>query len=160
MIRPALEEDMDSILAVYETARHRMAQNGNPFQWGTNYPERRMLQDDIALRQLFVEEEGGRICAVFMFRIGEDPTYALIKNGAWKNDEPYGTIHRVASDGQTRGAFSRCLGFCKGLIGNIRIDTHADNLIMRRLIEKHGFEYCGVIFTEDGSPRLAYQYTG
>lgn len=159
MIRPALEQDMDSILAVYETARCRMSQNGNPFQWGTNYPERRMLLEDIALRQLFVDEESGRICAVFMFRVGKDPTYALMKNGTWKNDEPYGTIHRVASDGQTKGAFARCLGFCKGLISNLRIDTHADNLLMRHLIEKHGFEYRGVIFTEDGSPRLAYEYT-
>lgn len=160
MIRPANEQDMDSILSVYETARRYMAQSGNPTQWGNRYPERATLMEDIALRQLYVDEEDSRIRAVFMFCVGDDPSYALIKNGAWKNDGPYGTIHRVASDGHTKGAFSRCVNYCKSLIGNLRIDTHTDNHTMRHLIEKHEFEYCGTIFTEDGSPRLAYQHIG
>jgi hypothetical protein len=32
--------------------------------------------------------------------IGKDPTYAVIENGNWLNDEPYGVIHRIASNGR------------------------------------------------------------
>lgn len=39
----------------------------------------------------------------------------------------------------------------------MRIDTHADNHIMQHVIEKAGFQRCGIIFTDDGTPRIAYQ---
>ena len=39
----------------------------------------------------------------------------------------------------------------------IRIDTHADNLRMRGLIESAGFTYCGVITVADGTERVAYE---
>jgi RimJ/RimL family protein N-acetyltransferase len=42
-------------------------------------------------------------------------------------------------------------------IPNIRIDTHRDNAIMQHLLEKNGFVKCGIIYVEDGSPRIAYQ---
>lgn len=158
MIRPAQYHNLDRILAVYETARQYMADNGNPGQWGKIYPEKSMLEDDILKRQLFVDEEGGGIHGVFMFRIGEDPTYARI-DGAWISGAPYGTIHRIASDGQVKGAFARCVSYCKTLIPHLRIDTHEANHTMRRLIEKQGFDYRGTIYVEDGSPRRAYEYT-
>ena len=40
----------------------------------------------------------------------------------------------------------------------MRGDTHEDNLPMQRVLEKNGFQRCGTIFVEDGSPRIAYQY--
>lgn len=48
--------------------------------------------------------------------------------------------------------------FCKGRWGNLRIDTHADNHTMQHLIQKHGFQKCGIVYVEDGTPRIAYQY--
>ena len=36
-------------------------------------------------------------------------------------------------------------------------DTHADNAVMQRLLEGAGFVRCGIIYTDDGSPRIAYQ---
>ena len=38
----------------------------------------------------------------------------------------------------------------------IRIDTHADNVIMHHLLRKYGFAMCGVIRLADGAPRTAY----
>ena len=49
------------------------------------------------------------------------------------------------------------LSFCLTHSDNIRIDTHRDNVIMRHLLEKHGFKYCGIIYLENGDERLAYQ---
>ena len=86
-----------------------------------------------------------------------EPTYAEI-DGCWMSEEPYGTIHRVASDGSKRGIFKEILNFCKERFSHLRIDTHADNHIMQHLVKKGGFEYCGIIHLENGSPRLAYEY--
>ena len=57
----------------------------------------------------------------------------------------------MASDGTERGIFERCLAFCLERSGNLRIDTHADNRIMQRLIEKSGFVRCGIIHLADES---------
>lgn len=42
-------------------------------------------------------------------------------------------------------------------IYNCRIDTHAANTGMRRLLAKSGYTYCGIIVALDGIDRLAYQ---
>jgi RimJ/RimL family protein N-acetyltransferase len=51
------------------------------------------------------------------------------------------------------------LTWCLEQRGNIRIDTHDDNLPMQRALEKNGFVPCGRIWCEDGTPRIAYQRT-
>lgn len=48
---------------------------------------------------------------------------------------------------------------CKLLSPNVRVDTHANNTTMQRLIEKSGFKKCGIIHVRDGSPRIAYHWT-
>ena len=92
----------------------------------------------------------------------DDPTYYRI-DGAWKNEAPYGVIHRIASDGTEKGIFEAVMEFCKEKmaergIRNLRIDTHEDNKTMQHLIEKYGFQRCGIIYLENGSPRIAYQW--
>ena len=133
-----------------------MRLNGNPNQWYDKYPEADTISNDIKCNNSYVAEQDGIICGVFTFIIGKEPTYQRIE-GSWKNDEEYGTIHRIASNGQTRGFFDFCLKYCESKISNIRIDTHQDNKIMQHLIRKNGFEKCGIIYVEDGSPRIAYQ---
>ena len=76
--------------------------------------------------------------------------------GKWLNDEPYGTIHRIASNGTEKGIMKICLDYCDNYVSNIRIDTHKDNKIMQHLLEKFNFKYCGIIYLSDGNPRLAY----
>jgi hypothetical protein len=49
------------------------------------------------------------------------------------------------------------MDYCFSQDPNIRIDTHRDNKIMRHLVEKHGFAYCGIIYLDNGDERLAYQ---
>ena len=158
MVRPAEPKDLSRILEIYNIARRFMRQNGNYAQWGTVYPPRTMLKDDVRAGQLYVCRAGDVIYGVFAFILGDDPTYAYIEDGSWKNDGPYGTIHRVASDGTVRGVFSECLDYCRRQMKNIRIDTHESNLVMRHLVTKHGFERSGVIYLADGSPRIAYEY--
>ena len=40
---------------------------------------------------------------------------------------------------------------------NLRIDTHRDNYVMQRLLEKNGFVRCGLIDLREGGERIAYQ---
>lgn len=157
MIRKATPADLEQILAVYQIARTFMAANGNPTQWGTTYPAPELLEEDIRLSRLFVDEVQGRVCGVFMFAMGDDPTYAYIEDGSWLDESPYGVIHRVASDGTTRGVLARCIDFCRRQTTHLRIDTHSDNHVMQKLVTRAGFTRCGTIYVEDGSPRTAYE---
>lgn len=156
MIRNAKTEDMDRILEIYQFAREFMKSNGNPTQWGAGYPSKELLENDLKQGNLYVIAENEIIHGVFVFIVGEDETYSRI-DGSWKNTSPYGTIHRIASDGANKGIFRQCLSFCLGQISHLRIDTHRDNLSMQHLIEKNNFERCGIIYVRDGSPRIAYE---
>ena len=97
-----------------------------------------------------------RIVAYFALLPSPEPTYDII-DGAWLTDEPYGVIHRMASYPDIHGIFSTIIDYAASRYTHLRIDTHRDNRIMRHLIEKHGFTYCGIIWLEDGAERLAYE---
>lgn len=154
-IRTASMEDLPEILKVYECARGFMAATGNPNQWGKTNPPVGTLVEDIEKGQLYTAVHDGQICGAFAFILGGDPTYGYIE-GKWSSDEDYGTIHRVASNGTVRGMFAACIGYCGSKCRYLRIDTHAENKVMQRAITKQGFSYCGVIYLENGDPRLAY----
>lgn len=155
-VKKALITDLEGILPIYSYARKQMALNGNPTQWGTIHPAAEILKNDIENQNLYLIEDDGNPAGAFAFIVGPEPTYQEI-DGAWLNDLPYGTIHRVASFGVVRGILKECLDFCASSHPNIRIDTHRDNIIMQHLLEKEGFHKCGIIHVEDGTPRIAYQ---
>ena len=158
MIEPAMPADLPAVLRVYETARAFMAATGNSRQWGTSFPPEALLRSDIAAGQLYVARgTDGAVHGAFAGVCGEDPTYAVIKEGAWRSSTPYLTLHRVAADGTVHGFFAAAVAFCERITPHLRVDTHDDNAVMRHLIEKAGFQYCGRIYLEDGSPRRAYE---
>lgn len=153
--RPAQTADLQRMEEIYANARAFMAANGNPNQWGTAHPPKALLERDIAGGNLFVLADGETIHGVFAFFLGQDPTYAEIYDGDWHSDRAYGTIHRVAGDG-SGGIVRDAVEFAGQRCGYLRIDTHRDNAVMQRAIEKQGFQKCGTILTDDGSPRIAY----
>ena len=152
-IRPANQTDMAEILDIYAQARRFMAENRNPTQWGQHHPAQQILEEDILLSRLYVVEDGERLRGVFMFQVGDDPTYAHIE-GSWRSTAPYGVIHRIAGVGG--GVFPAALEYCSSVIRHLRIDTHADNKPMQHVVEKAGFSRRGIIYVEDGTPRIAY----
>ena len=155
--RKASEGDLTVIMRIYESAKSFMRRSGNMAQWGNGYPGKEDILKDISLGNLYVgvDREGETVC-VFAFIAGDDPTYAEI-DGAWPDDEPYGTIHRIASSGKRGGTVEKCVEFCFQAVDNIRIDTHSDNLPMLKALERLGFTRCGVIICADGTPREAFQ---
>ena len=156
MIQKANMTQLPRILEIYENARDFMARSGNPDQWGRAYPPEEMIRQDILDGKGYVNLDGDRICAVFYFAVEADPTYGYIE-GAWCNDEPYGVIHRIAVDGSGKGVAAECFAFAAQHCDNIRIDTHEKNIPMQRCLAKNGFARCGIIYLEDGDPRIAYQ---
>ena len=147
-------EDLEQILGIYADARRFMAENGNPTQWNNGYPTRELLELDISLNRLYAIRRNDVICGAFVFFIGDDPTYQYIE-GSWGDGTPYGVIHRIAGNGG--GIFAGTLEFCRAQISHIRIDTHHNNIPMQRAVEKAGFVRRGIIYVEDGTPRIAYE---
>ena len=155
IVRNAVQSDLPRIEEIYAYAREFMAKTGNPNQWGKTNPPHEWLVDDIEKELLHVIEDEVGIHGVFYFYIGEDPTYGVIEDGVWRSNETYGTIHRIAGDG-SGGVLAAAVRFGKERINHIRIDTHEDNRIMQRAVAKYGFRRCGIIYLENGSPRIAY----
>ncbi|MCI8992035.1 MAG: GNAT family N-acetyltransferase [Eubacterium sp.] len=157
-IRKAQRADLASALPIYDRARKYMKEHGNPTQWPSYYPGEEDLREHEENGELYVGvDENGRIHMAFAFCTGDEPNYRVIEDGAWPDDEAYGTIHMLASDGAVPGCFQACLEFCKSQISNIRADTHENNRIMNALFLKNGFVRCGTIYVENGTPRTAYQ---
>lgn len=157
-IRTARHDDLPAIMAILQRAKAFMSAHGNPHQWEDGYPSEALMEEEIRLGHCFVCEtpDLGTV-GTFCFSTGDDPTYADIE-GQWLNDRPYGVIHRLASDGRTGGIARQCIAWCAAHTSNLRADTHADNLIMQRLLADNGFVRCGIIYTRQ-SPRIAYHKT-
>lgn len=157
-IRQSTLADMPHMMEIFAIARNIMAETGNPNQWAPNYPSVEQLTDDINRGDSFLCLENGKATATFVLRGGNDPTYDVIYDGAWLNDKPYATIHRIASNGEVKGIFRKTMEYALSHYDTLRIDTHRDNKVMQHAIEKAGFIYCGIIHCWNGDERLAYQY--
>ena len=158
-IRLTTAADIPRLMQVFAIARKFMRDTGNPNQWADDYPGEAFLRSDIERGDSYVCVSEGRIVATFVLRGGIDPTYNIIYEGAWPNDNPYATIHRIASSGEVKGIFRAVMQFASQKYSTIRIDTHRDNHVMQSILSKEGFAYCGIIHCWNGDERLAYMRT-
>lgn len=159
-IRLSRREDLETLRSVFDAARRFMRATGNKQQWVNGYPSRERIMDDIRKKQSYVlENDEGRLVATFCFFQGIEPNYSVILDGKWLNDLPYGVIHRLASDGTLPKVADICIDWCFAACPNLRVDTHNDNTVMQNILRRKGFVECGVIFVEDGTPRIAFQKT-
>ena len=159
-IRKTTYDDLDTVMKIYADGREIMIEGNNFHQWPEGYPFRFIIEEDIAEGFSYVCVDGSEILAVFHLSPGPEKSYEKI-DGAWLDDEPYGVIHRIArlKSDKAKGVGAFCLKWCYDLMRNIRIDTHADNVPMRKLLGKQGYKYCGIVRIETGAERLAYQKT-
>ena len=151
-------ENLPVILCLRDQAREIMRSYGNVNQWPDGYPAREKFEKDIETGcSYLMSDASGAIVATFAFIPGPDITYKIIYDGQWLNDQPYHVIHRIASTPDSHGVLDAVLDFCESLDPNIRIDTHADNIIMINGLKKRGYQYCGIIHLLNGDERLAFQ---
>ena len=170
-IRTTTPRDLDAIMTIIEEARTTIAALGID-QWQNGTPNRAMITEDMALGQgRVVTDDSGAVIGTFAILYTGEPTYETIYDGAWLAPDldrdggiAYIAIHRVAISLSRRGSgvstaiisyaeeFARILGKT-----SLRIDTHEGNVVMRRMLEKHGFVHCGTIYLKNGDKRLAYE---
>ena len=161
-IRHSTEQDIPRMMEIFAYARKFMAEHDNPTQWGpSKWPPEEMIREDIRKEKSYVcENDEGRIIGTFFFDYGEalEPTYATIDGGDWIAKGPYGVVHRIAGDGSEKGIGAFCINWAFEQCRHLRVDTHEDNFVMRNLLTKLGFEYCGIIYVlKDNSPRMAFE---
>jgi len=156
-IRKSQIEDVDDIMDIYALARAFMIKTGNGNQWIDGYPSRELIIGDIEAGTSYVCVDDDEIIATFCFRQEDDPTYAVIYDGEWLNDKSYGVVHRLAGTGKKKGVGMFCLEWCFDQCGNIRVDTHHDNIVMQGILERMGYKPCGIIYVANGTKRIAYQ---
>ena len=157
-IRKSTMDDLPVILNLRDQAREIMRSYGNIFQWPDGYPRDDMFKKDIELGGSHVMlDEQGRIVGTFALLPSPEVTYNVIYNGQWLDDKPYHVIHRIASTPDSHGILDALLDYCESHGNNIRIDTHEANIIMRKGLEKRGYQYCGIIHLLNGDERLAFQ---
>lgn len=150
--------DLGEVMSIYGYAREFMRSVGNETQWIDGYPSEELIRREIEENHSWVcIDDCGEIVGTFCFILGEDPTYAKIYDGEWLNNEPYGVIHRMGTNGKQKGIAEACLNWCFSRCKNIRVDTHRDNLVMQNILKKHGFTSCGTIFIANGTERIAFQ---
>ena len=104
-----------------------------------------------------IADESGTIVGTFALLPSPEVTYNIIYDGQWLDEKPYHVIHRIASTPESHGILDVVLDYCEAVSPNIRIDTHEANIIMRKGLERHGYQYCGIIHLLNGDERLAFQ---
>ncbi|MDO5028482.1 MAG: GNAT family N-acetyltransferase [Bacillota bacterium] len=157
-IRKSTFDDLEDIKKIISISRELMIARGNPNQWGKTRPSLEVLINDIEKENSYVCIKDGQVVGCFALVYGEDPTYQEIYQGQWSADLPYWTIHRLGSDGLTCGVGQACFAFAKEQGPYLRVDTHQENTAMIKAIKRAGFKNCGIIFVEDGSPRIAFDF--
>lgn len=158
-IRLAKKKDLSGMRAIFNYGRKVQLASGNPTQWALGYPSDALILEDITQEAAYVcLDDQEKIVAVFSVFTDPDPTYHQI-DGTWLNDEPYATIHRIAANGKTEGIGQYCIEWVQSQYSNVRIDTHDNNQQMKHILNKLGFEYCGIIYLQNGDSRNAYHYS-
>lgn len=161
-IELSTKENLKDILNIINQAKLYMKENGIN-QWNEDYPKIESLENDILNKNSYIVKDGDKIIGTFVLVFGNEKNYQKIE-GSWKTDMLYGTLHRVAVDNSFKGKgvagfileFAETMAREKNIF-SLRIDTHKDNLSMRRFIKKSDFDFCGIIYVEDGSSRVAFE---
>ena len=173
-IRKTAKEDILGVMAVLDEARATIATLGID-QWQDGYPQKEVIEKDISIgaSHCIEDTESGEIISTFALFLDGDPLYDNIFDGEWKtgsspssllDDVVYVALHRVAISVKARGSglSGAIINFAtdaakKAGKRSVRIDTHEGNVVMRKMLEKHGFVHCGTIYLEDGAARVAYE---
>ncbi len=163
VFRKAEEADVYNIMNIIKQAQDYFKENGIN-QWQNNYPNSDTIKNDIKNNNSYVLTDNERIVGTVAAVFTGEKTYDIIYEGQWLSNSDYVTIHRIAVDSTLKGQglstviinYIEEMSIKKG-IKSIKVDTHRDNTSMQRLLEKNGFQYCGIIYLKDKSERLAFE---
>lgn len=162
-IQKTQKKDIPAVLEIYQDARSYFKSNSIP-QWQGDYPNEIDIDQDIKEGGSCIAIDHGIVIGTCFISLQNDHNYDYIEKGKWLNDNRYGVIHRIAVRSSYKGRGIADLFVNEAVkwaqqagIRDLRADTHERNASMRRMLEKNGFKACGIIYVEDGTPRIAYQ---
>jgi ribosomal protein S18 acetylase RimI-like enzyme len=164
-IRRSTSDDIPIIISIIDDAKEYLASQKID-QWQNGYPNSKQIEEDIKNGESYVVlNEENRVMATSMFTTNSEPTYKVI-DGNWIINETikYGVIHRMAIKKEFRKLGLATILFDEfhqqlknQNIQSLKIDTHEENIGMQSLIKKLGYRYCGIIYTDYGAKRLAFE---
>ena len=154
--RPAAEDDLPAILAIVQQARNYLRRH-RVDQWQGAYPNEETFRADIAAGTCHVLTYQGAVAAVFTLTFAPEPAYDALTDGRWRSDRDHAAVlHRNAVSAGWRGT-----GLSDLLMQEVerlaresgahavRVDTHRHNGAQKKLLERHGYRFCGNILCDE-----------
>ncbi|WP_346888152.1 GNAT family N-acetyltransferase [Clostridium sp. UBA1056] len=161
--RKTVKTDINDVMNIIRQAQVYFKELGIN-QWQNDYPNVEIINNDIDNENSYVLLKDNNIVATAAVSFEGEKTYDSIYEGQWISNKEYAVIHRIAVNNNHKG-----LGISSKIIRNveqlclkkgvysIKVDTHEENLSMQKMLKKNQFQYCGVIYLEDGSKRIAFE---
>lgn len=161
--RRAKSTELNEIMKIIKMAQEALKKNGVD-QWQDNYPNEQVIKEDIERGESYLLIDNNKVIGTTVLSFETEETYNEIFDGQWITNSKYGVIHRIAVDNEVKGKNAareiiyNAQILCKNKnINSIKVDTHEDNIVMRKFLEKNNFKYCGIIYLIDKSKRLAFE---
>jgi len=148
IIRLATVADIVKIMEMVAEVVPVMRASGN-FQWGDDYPNPDVFNQDIEKQQLWIVEIEDVIAGVTAITTDQDPEYA---DAGWDITEEAIVTHRLAVHPGFQGK-----GIAKALMNQaeqvalnrnikiLRVDTNSENKATQALFPKLGYTFSGEI---------------
>ena len=154
--RPATEDDLPAILAIAQQARNYLRRH-RVDQWQGVYPNEETFRADIAAGTCRVLTYQGTVAAMFTLAFTPEPAYDALTDGRWRSDRDHAAVlHRnaVSADFRGTGLSDLLMQEVERLAREsgaraVRVDTHRHNGAQKKLLERHGYRFCGNILCDE-----------
>ena len=163
--RKSTKSDVSKIMEIVKQAQEYFKSQGID-QWQNNYPNDEVINNDINNGESYVMLDGDDIVATTVISFAKEKSYENILDGKWITNGDYEVIHRIAVENahKGKGLSHKIIKYAEEVckqnnIHSIKVDTHEDIILMQSLLKKNGFEYCGIVYLEDGGKRVAFEKT-
>lgn len=154
--RIATEDDLPAILTIAQQARNYLRRH-RVDQWQGAYPNEETFRADIAAGMCHVLTYQGAVAAMFTLTFTPEPAYDALTDGRWRSDRSHAAVlHRNAVSADFRGTGMADLLMQEverlareGGAHAVRVDTHRHNGAQKKLLERHGYRFCGNILCDE-----------
>ncbi|WWU64031.1 GNAT family N-acetyltransferase [Clostridium baratii] len=162
-LRKSVNEDINNIMQIIDEAKEAIKEQGID-QWQNGYPNADVIRNDILNNDSYVFIKNNEIVATLAVSFDGEKTYDKIYDGNWISNDEFAVIHRIAITSKYKGTgiASEIIKMIEDIcldkdVHSIKVDTHEFNIPMQKLLKKNDFKYCGVIYLEDKSKRVAFE---
>lgn len=160
-LRKVKIEEAHIALDMLSDARNHQREQGFE-QWSDDYPNMDTVLDDISCSSAYFFVKDDIPFGYAYIGFNGEVIYNKIQ-GEWKSNRKYAVIHRLAfgKEVQGKGLSKSTFQAIKEFVGSrgihsIRIDTHEDNKKMQHILEREGYQHCGIVTIPEGL-RLGYE---